>query len=294
VRHRLTEIGLFGSLVPEAGGGLGLDELDVLLCLEECGRAAVATPVVETVLVAPRLLAGTEHAARPATGWVATAGLDGSGLVPWADRSDAVLHRDADGRVRLLPLPDQAVAAVSAVDPERPVARVAGDAGRLLDVSPASVDLAWRAGVLGTSAVLLGLADRALELTVAYVRERHQFGVPVGSFQAVKHELADAHLGIELARPLVYTASWAHVHGTPTADRDVAAAKVRVGDVAGRVARAALQCHGGMGYTREYPLHRWLFRIWALQAAWGTGAQHRAALARHLGVRAADHGGSNV
>jgi len=283
VWERLAGVGLLGALVPEADGGLGLDELDVLLCLEESGRAAVPVPLVETAVVAARLLAGTGHAARLAGGgWRVTAALDGSGLAPWADAADAVLAGGPGGPVRL----SEPVAGepVGAVDPHRPLGRVSPDAGTVVCGDAATAAAAVRAGVLGTAAQLVGLADAALRMTVTYVGDRRQFGVPVGSFQAVQHQLADAAVALELARPLVYAAGWAHARGEPSADRDVAAAKLRAGAAAGQVARAALQCHGGMGYTREYPLHRWLLRIWALHAAWGPEGRHRALLAASLGL----------
>ena len=288
VWERLVGLGLFAALVPEADSGLGLDELDVLPCLEESGRAAVPVPLVETAFVAARLLAGTGHAARLAAGgWRVTAALDGSGLAPWPDAADAVLvGGPADGGgygpVRLLePVAGEAVAAV---DPQRPLARVPPEAGVVVCDDAELVAAAVRAGVLGTAAQLVGLADAALRTTVAYVAGRRQFGVPVGSFQAVQHQLADAAVALELARPLVYAAGWAHARGEASADRDVAAAKLRAGTAAGRVARAALQCHGATGYTREYPLHRRLLRIWALHAAWGPEARHRALLAASLGL----------
>jgi alkylation response protein AidB-like acyl-CoA dehydrogenase len=289
VWKHLAGVGLLAALVPEADGGLGLDELDVLLCLEESGRAAVPVPLVETAVVAARLLAGTEHASRLAAGaWRVTAALDGSGLAPWADAADAVLTGGPEGVVRLLePVTGDLVDLVenvAAVDPQRPLARVPSGAGTVVCDDAATAAAAVRAGALGTAAQLVGLADAALRTTVGYVAERRQFGVPVGSFQAVQHQLADAAVALELARPLVYAAGWSHARGEPSADRDVAAAKIRAGAAANQVARAALQCHGGIGYTREYPLHRWLLRIWALHAAWGPEGRHRALLAASLGL----------
>jgi hypothetical protein len=131
---------------------------------------------------------------------------------------------------------------------------------------------------------LLGLAERALELTVSYTAQRSQFGTPIGTFQAVKHQLADAFVAVDLARPLVWAAAWSHSRDESFADRDVAAAKLRAGDAAALAARAALQCHGGMGYTREHELHRWLLRIWALRAAWGAPADLVATLEAALGL----------
>jgi alkylation response protein AidB-like acyl-CoA dehydrogenase len=101
-----------------------------------------------------------------------------------------------------------------------------------------------------------------------------QFGQPIGSFQAVKHMLADAAVGLELARPLLFGAAIAL--GTPGAARDVSAAKVACTDAAYRAGRAALQVHGAIGYTAEYDLALWLTKVRALTSAWGTQAFHRA------------------
>jgi alkylation response protein AidB-like acyl-CoA dehydrogenase len=116
---------------------------------------------------------------------------------------------------------------------------------------------------LATAAQALGVGEALLERTVAYVRQRTQFGVPVGSFQAVKHRLADAKLALEFARPLVFGAAL-------TLDpADVAAAKASAGEAAYATARTALQCHGAIGYTAEYELSLWLTKARALRTAWG-------------------------
>ena len=293
--RRLADIGLLGALVPEGEGGLGLDELDILLCLEESGRAAVPIPLVETAVVAARLLAGTEHAERLsalAGGELrVTATLDGSALLPWAGFCDWALVGDG-GAVYLVPVSECPLEPVPAVDRARPIAQLTGmpleawpAADRyLVSDDPQRITAARQAGTLATTAQLIGLGERMLSMTVAYVKDRHQFGVPIGSFQAVKHALADALLALELARPLVHAAAWAHVHDTADAARDVAAAKVRAGEAAGLVARTALQCHGGMGYTQESDLHLWLKRIWALQASWGQSGELRALVAQSLGI----------
>jgi alkylation response protein AidB-like acyl-CoA dehydrogenase len=206
-------------------------------------------------------------------------------LVPWAGFCDWLLIGNSLA-VNLFPVPECAVEPVATVDRARPVAQVRGPIGDTFEVSddPQHIGRARQAGTLATAAQLIGLAERMLWMTVGYVKERHQFGVPVGSFQAVKHALADGLRALELARPLVHAAAWAHVHDREGADRDVAAAKLRAGEAAGLVARTALQCHGGMGYTQEYDLHLWLKRTWALQASWGQPGELRAAVAQSLGL----------
>jgi alkylation response protein AidB-like acyl-CoA dehydrogenase len=121
-----------------------------------------------------------------------------------------------------------------------------------------------------------------LDLTVGYVSERQQFGVPIGSFQAVKHHLADAALALEFARPAVLRAAWSVAHDAPTRPRDVSMAKAMASDAAELVGRKALQCHGAIGYTVEADLHLSLKRTWALARAWGDSAHHTDRVSTHL------------
>ncbi|MBS1847503.1 MAG: acyl-CoA dehydrogenase [Actinobacteria bacterium] len=137
---------------------------------------------------------------------------------------------------------------------------------------------------MGTAAQLIGLGRRMLDIAVAYVTEREQFGVPIGSFQAVKHHLADARLALEFAAPAVWRAAWSLATGADTADRDVSMAKAMAADAAHLVGRKALQCHGGIGYTVEYDLHLFLKRAWLLERLWGDTAHHRRVVARAIGV----------
>jgi alkylation response protein AidB-like acyl-CoA dehydrogenase len=120
-----------------------------------------------------------------------------------------------------------------------------------------------------------------LDLTTAYVGTRHQFGVPVGSFQAVKHHLADALLELEFATPAVLAAAWALSTGTEDGSVDMAA--VLATEAATRTARTAIQCHGAIGYTVEYELHRYAKRAWALAATIDLDA-HLNRIGEQLGV----------
>lgn len=111
--------------------------------------------------------------------------------------------------------------------------------------------------------------EALLRATVEYVKRRTQFGVAIGSFQAVKHRLADTLTGLEFARPLLYGAALALAEETPRAGADVAAAKVTAGEAAHAAARAALQLHGAVGYTDELDLSLWLRKARPLRDAWG-------------------------
>ncbi|HET6860603.1 MAG TPA: acyl-CoA dehydrogenase family protein, partial [Streptomyces sp.] len=114
-----------------------------------------------------------------------------------------------------------------------------------------------------------------LARTVAYTKQRTQFGAPIGSFQAVKHRLADALIGLEFARPLLHGAALALTAGSPRAGAHIAAAKAAAGEAAYTAARAALQLHGAVGYTQELDLSLWLLKARPLRDAWGTPSECR-------------------
>jgi len=247
--EKLREMGVVGMLAPEAQGGLGLTMVDLVLLLEETGRHAVPEPIVETAA-----------SAVPVLGRADLTVTIGHAFVPWADTADVIIT--ADGRfdpatVTLLPR--------ISVDGARRLFEVRGPALPAGDgIADAYVRL-----VCGTAAQLCGLTDRMLDLTSEYVKERRQFGVPVGSFQAVKHRLADARIALEVARPLVYRSA-ATLDAT-----HVSMAMAKAADAALLTARAALQCHGAIVYTTEYDLHLYMKRAWALARSRGDARFHR-------------------
>jgi hypothetical protein len=131
---------------------------------------------------------------------------------------------------------------------------------------------------LAAAAQLVGLGQRMLDMTVDYVKQRQQFGVPIGSFQAVKHQLADSLKELAFARPPVWRAA------STLEPRDVSMAKAMASDAASFVARRALQCHGAIGYTVEYELHRFLKQTWVLARSFGDAAWHRDRIAKELHI----------
>ncbi len=264
---RLGEMGVLGVLAPEGQGGFGGDVLDLVLLLEETGRAALPEPVVEHAVVAIPLL---DDARAAASGDVTVTAATPSGLVPYADSADVVLY---DGRF---------------VDPGElqlhPQKSVDGSR-RVFSVQPvpsSTDDDAFDRAALGVAAQLIGLAKHMLTTTVEYAKRREQFGVPIGSFQAVKHHLANVALALEFARPLVYRASWSIAHGDGNRSAHVSMAKAHASDAALLAGRIALQVHGAIGYTTEYDLHLWMKRAWALAAAWGDAAWHRSRVGRAI------------
>jgi alkylation response protein AidB-like acyl-CoA dehydrogenase len=292
---KLAAVGVVGVTGAEAAGGLGLDELDLVLLLEEAGRVALPEPLLETTGVALSLLrdAGeTGWATRIAAGEATAAvALPGGGYVVGAGGADVVVVATAT-EVRAVGSDEVAVEEQVGVDRGRRsfTVSVPDGAGRVLASGTgagAMTAAAFDRAALGAAAMLVGAADQLVSLTAGYAREREQFGKPIGSFQAVKHHLANARLRLEFARPAVYRAAHSVAGGSPDRSRDVSMAKVFAADAATLAARVGLQVHGAIGYTWEHDLHLWTKPAWTLAAAYGSTAWHRARVARALGLRQA-------
>jgi len=281
-------MGVVGLTVPEAAGGLGLGMLDLVLLLEETGRAALPEPIVETTAVCAPLL-DDEWAGKVAVGEAVVVLHDPAGTA-WADRAALVLFRgDRDGGVWTADPATLTLTRQAHVDEARPLFSIDGPAATTAG-QPAATRLgdadalaaARDRGALGVAAQLCGLTRGMLDLTVDYVKERKQFGVPVGSYQAIKHHLANALLRLEYARPVTYRAAWSVSEGDPEAPVHVSMAKVYASDAATFAAKVCLQCHGAIGYTIEHDLHLFMKRAWALQSAYGGPAVHRARVTAHV------------
>lgn len=262
---RIAEAGVFALAVPEEYEGMGPLPPELAVAFVELGRHAVPGPVVETVLAAVLLSAAPEHAVRLLPQLASGKAMVTVGA-PYAldgDAADVVLALDG-GEIRLAPgcLPGTR----RSLDPARRLATPLPGGDRIPGAVGPDV-LSWAR--LATAAQALGVGLALLERTVTYAGQRVQFGVPIGSFQAVKHRLADAKTALEFARPLLFGAA---VTMDPV---DVAAAKVTACEAAYAAARTALQLHGAIGYTAEYDLSLWLTKARALRAAWGTPQECR-------------------
>ncbi len=287
---KLGELGILGLTVPESHGGLGMDEIDLVLLLEETGRAVLPAPIVETVAVAAPLLAalGGEHAQtwlpRIASGEAIVAvGHPGSPVIADAHVADVMLLERDDGLHMV------------GADAAETVAQACSDASRRLftvDFTPTPDtrvaegescrtlrDEAFDRGALGVAAQQVGIAQRMVEIAVTYAGQREQFGQPIGAFQAIKHMLASVQVKIEFARPRVYRAAHAVARGEASRSIDVSQANAAASDAALLAAKTALQVHGAIGYTWEVDLHLWMKRAWALEAAWGSRRWHRRRIA---------------
>ena len=295
----LAEMGVLGIGASEANGGLGMSEVDWVLLAEETGYAALPHPFVETACVAVPLLdaAGDPHGALAAlVDGSRQAGVLplGSRLVPWGDAVTYLLSVDrtaegwtalhVDGGVAVGDTPDQRRTLADALDAGRRVVQLQAWKADGAIGDAAMAERAFDRGALGVAAQLVGLGRRMLDLTVAYAVERKQFGVAIGTQQAVKHHLADAAMALRFAAPVVYAAAWELSTDAPTASRTVSTAKALASDAARLTARQALQCHGAIGYTVEYDLHLHLKRAEALSRSWGDAAWHRRRVGAALGI----------
>lgn len=292
MRKNIAEQGLTALSVPEDCGGLGMDDVAWALMTQELGYYAIPDSLADTAYVAAGLItalpAGTasreEWLGRIAEGSIRIAvGHPVNPLVADANPADLLLLADGDA-VHAVPRAQIEVEANPSIDLSRRLARVNwtpaaatlladGEAGRALWAQTLN------RGTLSVAGQLLGLAQRMLDLSVDYAAQRKQFGKPIGSFQAVKHHLADVATRIEFAKPVLYRAAYALAQGEAGADARVSHAKLACGDAAWLAARNGIQVHGAMGYTWEVDLQMFMKRAWALDAAWGDRGFHKSRVA---------------
>ncbi len=308
---QLAELGLFGLMVPEDQGGLGLGMVDFALIAEEFGAALVPLTVTDTI-AASLILAKYAAAARAenleklASGELRVAfaayeknggydpsqfstslGADGSLsgrklLVAGADRADMLLvvANDAAGEPGLYAVDAKGAGVVATREATLDItgdyhavsfANAAAERIGGPDAGEFSLDLLATIAALG----LAGIGGRMLDTTVAYVKERSQFGQPIGAFQAIKHRCADMAVDVNTARSGGYFAAWA-MASADRAERQwaVSMGKAKANRMAVHVMRESLQLHGGMGYTWEMALHFPYRRGRHLEILYGTTEYH--------------------
>jgi alkylation response protein AidB-like acyl-CoA dehydrogenase len=282
---KLGELGVLGILIGEAHGGLGLGELELALVMEEAGRAALPEPLLETAAVGAPLLAESEH--RDAAGWLEriaagnarlSLAFDIPGYAAYADSADLLIAERGGVLFGVDPRRAELVAEAS-VDGSRRLFRASWTIGSAFELASGEkarslLQDARDRAAFAASAELVGLGARMLSLSVEYVTARKQFGRAIGSFQAVQHQLAEALVELEFARPLVYRAAYSLARRDEARSLHASMAKAAASDAAHAVARAALQVHGAIGYSYEYELHLYMKRAWALGGAWGDAAAH--------------------
>lgn len=281
--RQLAEMGVTALLIPQRWDGMEAGPVDLVVAFEELGYYGVPGPLVETVAVAPFLVASSGEYADGVLPKLAA----GQGLATVSAPPNVPFLLDADVADTCLFVSNGAV-----FHAEAGTQRASVDAARRLfecergakiaDTTISVVDEALNMGTLAVSAQLLGAGRMLLDKATEHAQQRSQYGRVIGGFQAIKHLLADVATQIELARPLLYGAAVALGDESADATRDVSAAKIAAADAAYLAARTSLQVHGAVGYTAEHDVSLWLTKVRALVSSWGTNGYHRARVAAAL------------
>ncbi|RIL00872.1 MAG: acyl-CoA dehydrogenase [Proteobacteria bacterium] len=292
----LAELGAAGVLVPEVHGGSGLALLDAALVQQSLGHAAAPAPFLATSVLGPIAFAAGTPAQQAE--WLpriaAAQTVLGAAFTELVHRRDAAGVRESNGRLdgtALFVIDAGAAAAfLVAVDRAR-IALVARDAAGLTATPLATIDATRRvaelrfesvapaewiggaagvpelaarvlaAGRVALAADVLGACERAIEMAVAYAKQRVQFGRPIATFQAVKHLCAEMIAELEPARSLVWYAAHAFDHRPEEAVAMSLHAKAHLAEIGTQIVRTATEVHGGIGFTSEHDLHLWFKRV---------------------------------
>lgn len=319
----LAALGLTGLAVPPEHGGMGFGAVEAMVVMEELGRGLVNAPYAQGALVAPSLLAHADDATKAAwlpkvadgsalvvlahqergaryrIDQVATRAVDAGGrwtlsgtknVVPAGDEADAfvvpahsgsgihlfLVARDAPGlTLRGYPTQDGARAAELTLA-DTPAALVARDGFAMLE---RAVDV----GIAAACAEGVGLMDRLVAITVEYMNTRKQFGVPIASFQALRHRIADVKMQLELARSMSYFATLRLGDEPAVRRRALSQAKVQLGQSMRFVGQQCIQLHGGIGVTDEYLASHYFKRLTVLEMSFGDTLHHLGEVSARMG-----------
>lgn len=285
---QVVENGFTLLMLPESAGGLGLSELDFALIAQAAGYVALPEPIVESAGIAVPMLEAIapDHVLLADPSAIIAIAPAINPVVASADVARAILL-EKDGHA-FLATPDRVtLTRAETIDPLRRVFRVAWSPADAEDLGPADWTLAIDRAAVFAAAQGLGLAQRSVDLAVAYARDRQQFGKPIGSYQAVKHHLASAQTAIEFARPVVLAAAATVGERNVYSRARASHARIAALEAADKAARASIQVHGAMGYSWEVDVHLFLKRTMALTGSWGTPGFHRARVATRLFTRPA-------
>lgn len=289
MRQQLTDQGLVGLSVPEESGGLGLADVDWVLLLQEVGYHGIPDSLSDAAYLAVNILSSLPEGNELRATWLARM-VEGNARIAVGHPINPFVH---DAQVADLMLlwhndeihaitPDQAtrISLNPSIDESRRLYKVDWTPMAETRVCDASIGAdIWASAInhasFAAAAQLLGLAQCMLDLSVDYTAQRKQFGKPIGSFQAVKHHLADVAVKIEFAGPVLHRAAYALQNQHARVAAFVSHAKIAAGDAARLAARHGIQSHGAMGYTWEADLQMYMKRAWALDAAWGDIGFHK-------------------
>ncbi len=313
-----SDVGLAGLAVAEEHGGAGASWREVAVVLEELGRAVAPVPFLGAAVMTPSLLSALhlhDELAASASGETVVVVAVPADRLPWSDAEFSDVTADADGRLTgtvrsvfdagnadtlLVPAANTLYAVereaaqitpVVSLDMTRRLSDIsfAGAAARRLDAH--EVGAAVRSALTVSSALLaseqLGLAEQCLAMTVDYLKDRRQFGRVLGSYQSIKHRLADLWVDITQARAVARYAAACAATGSPDLPMASSLAHVVCSITAVRVAEECIQLHGGIGFTWEHPAHLYLKRAKAAQLLFGTPSAHRRRIGELAGLNTA-------
>lgn len=290
--REICDLGWAGIAVPEEHGGQGLGVVELVILSEQMGYVAAPAPFLSNAAAGLVIAAGGSEslqaellpgvASGEARGTVGAAEqADGPiDLVPDAEGAAFVVRFDHDGAAAI-PTSDLAIEPIELIDATRSYAKVGGQGGEQLS---GGVGYGREAVAVATAAELVGIAQRALDMSVAYAKEREQFGRPIGAYQAVAHTCAEMLWEVEESRSLTYYAAWAADAEPESLPLAASMAKARASDAAWSVCKAAIQVHGGIGFTWEHDLHFLLKRARASGRLFGSADRHREQVASLAGL----------
>ena len=286
----LSNMGVVGMTGPEGYGGLGMSDLDLVLIMEEIGRVACPETIIEQTCIGVPILSNLIDG-RVDEGLIKSlisgeqrlSTTLGSAYALAADSVDYLLLEN-NNEIHLLPSSEVEMVLQKSVDETRRLFSIKWQPTKRtsVEVHPDVVRKSILSAETATAAQALGVATHLLETTISYVKEREQFGTPVGINQAIKHHLADTGKAIEFARPMVHRAAWALSVSDPEEHVAVSMGKYLASKAVNHACRTALQCHGAIGYTMEYDLQIWLKRGWALAATRGDAIAHIDVIGRNI------------
>ena len=280
----LAAMGIFDLLVPVNDGTQGTGAVTAAVALEELSAHLATGPILWTTITAPMLTGGETEVGRVA-GVLVAGDPNGPVVVEHAAEADVVIvvYHDRIERVEAASL--ATAIAGEPFDPLTPALAYESIPRGDLIGGPDEARAIRLAGTVLASAQLVGVAQGALDVAAAYALERHQFGVAIGSFQAIKHLLSDMYVRVELARSSTYAAAAIRDDERGgDAQHAASAAKLLAGQAGIDNGRAAVQILGGMGFTWEMLPHYFLKRAWVLEQSFGTAEFHALALGDALGV----------
>ena len=274
------QIGAAALGVPEEYDGAGFTLFESMIVLEEVGRSLAPSPLLSSVVTAEALLAGADDDAkkrllpRIALGEVAALALDDDPVL-FGDQADILIAVRDDELVELDPS-SSAGKWLPSMDQTLHLGSLDASGGTRIGDGTVARERAQLVGAVGVAALQAGLAARALEMTVEYSKQRVQFGRPIGSFQALKHRMADMLVLLEMSRSASWAASYALSSGADNAAQLAHVAKSYCSEALNTIAAETVQLHGGIAITWEHDAQLVFKRAHALAQLFGQPHQHRA------------------